>query len=277
SLWLDPGARGPRSMVLGAAGAPDACRIGDDGQQYLGKLYRAGDRRASIAGSGGQPLHAGHAGWRCDREPPDRAVHKPVRRARGAADQRSSRHHGAAHGRASLACGAVTGRGPGCMPALGTQRPLGCPGDAARHNRCPARRIIRLNPGARCGTTGAFPLRKATMSFKSPDFGDRMGAAAKAKKAALDQFRAKSADPAAAERQAARNAAQRAREAREAERRTARREAEARAAAEQAALEAARAAEQAAREAALAEQAALELAQEAERRAAILSKAAAKA
>src|SRR5579871_320269 len=94
------------------------------------------------------------------------------------------------------------------------------------------------------------PTDKVTMSFKDPNFGDRLGAAANAKKAALEQFRAKAADPALAERQAARQAAQIARDARDAERRKARQEAEARAAAEKAAQEAARQAEQAAREAA---------------------------
>lgn len=154
--------------------------------------------------------------------------------------------------------------------------------------RPPVHRIIHLNPAAQYGTTGASSRGKAIMSFKSPSFGDRVGASANAKKAALERFRVKSADPAAAERQAARKAAQLARDARDTERRTARQEAEARAAAEQAAQaaardaerdarEAARVAEHAAREAALAEQVAREIAQEAERRGAILSKASAKA
>jgi hypothetical protein len=122
------------------------------------------------------------------------------------------------------------------------------------------------------------------MSFKSPSFGDRMGASAKAKKAALERFRVKSADPAATERQAAREAAQLARDGRDSERRIARQEAEARAAADQRAQAAMRDAERAAEEAArvaeqarLAEQAAREIAEEAERRATILSKASAKA
>ena len=61
--------------------------------------------------------------------------------------------------------------------------------------------------------------------FKEPDFKDRQKAAAVAKQAALDKFRAKAADPAEAERQksradsaAERNAARKIREAEKAER-----------------------------------------------------------
>ena len=115
------------------------------------------------------------------------------------------------------------------------------------------------------------------MSFKSPSFGDRVGASANAKKAALERFRIKSADPAIAERQAVHRATRIARDARHNERGAARKEAEARAVAERESQEAARLAEEAARKEAEARAAEEEAAQEAERRAAILSKAAAKA
>ena len=110
------------------------------------------------------------------------------------------------------------------------------------------------------------------MGFKDPSYLDRKGAATDARKAALEKFREKTNDPAAVERQAARQALAAAREAREAERKAAKaaREAElvqetarAHEAAQQAAREAAAQAERAA-----AERAEREAAEEVERKAA---------
>ncbi|MBA3517683.1 MAG: hypothetical protein H0T75_08600 [Rhizobiales bacterium] len=66
-------------------------------------------------------------------------------------------------------------------------------------------------------------------SFKEADFGDRKNAAANAKKALLEKFRAKPGpdDPAVQERQAQRQAVSEAREARAAERKAAKVAAEA--------------------------------------------------
>jgi len=94
---------------------------------------------------------------------------------------------------------------------------------------------------------------------KKTGFDDRLNAAANAKKAELEKFRARSRvnDPASAERQAARQAVGAARDARSAERDAARLAGVARAADEQAARDAAAEVEQAARDAAAeAEQAA---------------------
>ncbi len=92
--------------------------------------------------------------------------------------------------------------------------------------------------------------------IKGSSFDDRLSAAAQAKKAELEKFRAKSGanDPAFAERQAERQAISRAREARAAEREAARRARLAREAADKAAREAALQAERAAIDAELAEQ-----------------------
>ena len=62
------------------------------------------------------------------------------------------------------------------------------------------------------------------MSFKNPDYGDRLASAANAKKAALAKFLAKPAadDPVVLKRQEERAAIQAAREARAAEREAAR-------------------------------------------------------
>jgi Family of unknown function (DUF6481) len=114
------------------------------------------------------------------------------------------------------------------------------------------------------------PTTTPSRTPKSADLSDRLNAAAAAKKAALERFRAKPGpdDPAVREQQAALKAISDARELRAAERKAAR-EAEA---ARQAAEEAARAAEQAAREEEerrlAAEAAARAVALEAERKAA---------
>jgi hypothetical protein len=63
------------------------------------------------------------------------------------------------------------------------------------------------------------------MSFRVPDLEERQSSAAAAKKAMLEKFRAASADPAAAERHAARAAIHEARLARMAEREAAKRRA----------------------------------------------------
>src|SRR5580700_6278312 len=99
------------------------------------------------------------------------------------------------------------------------------------------------------------------------DFNERLSAAAKAKQALLEKFRARPRpdDPAIAERQAARLAASRARDARAAERKATREAEIARAQAEAVRLAAEAAAHKAATEAA---EAARELALEAERKAA---------
>jgi hypothetical protein len=101
-------------------------------------------------------------------------------------------------------------------------------------------------------------------------FDDRLSAAANAKKAELEKFRARSGtnDPAFAERQAARHAVSLARDARTAERAASRLAGLAREAAEQSARDAAVEAEQAARAAEVARQAADDVALEAERKAA---------
>lgn len=107
-------------------------------------------------------------------------------------------------------------------------------------------------------------------NHKGDDFNERANAAANAKKAAAERFRAKAAtdDPAFAERQAALQAISDAREVRTAERKAAREAEAARLAAE----EAARVAEQAARDAEklvlAAEQKARDVALEVERKAA---------
>ena len=116
---------------------------------------------------------------------------------------------------------------------------------------------------------------------KKTSFDDRLNAAANAKKAQLEKFRARSGgkDPGFAERQAARQAVGVARDARAVGRNTARlagiaREADEQAArdaaakAEQAARDAAAEAEQAARDADVARQAADDVALQAERKAA---------
>jgi hypothetical protein len=105
--------------------------------------------------------------------------------------------------------------------------------------------------------------RSEMAKTRDPDFAERLGTAAKARKAHLENFKAKWGpnDPGFAEREAARQAISQAREARAAERKAARLAAEAREAEEKAAREAVLAAEQAAREAALeAERIALEAA-----------------
>ena len=101
---------------------------------------------------------------------------------------------------------------------------------------------------------------------REPDFAERLSTAAKAKKADLERFRAKSGlnDPGFAERDAARQAIATARDIRVAERKAAR---ESALAAEKAAREAALQAKKLAREAALIEQAAREAALEAQRKA----------
>src|SRR5947208_1363370 len=94
------------------------------------------------------------------------------------------------------------------------------------------------------------PLRWSEMSsFKGTSVDDRLRAAANAKKAELEKFRARSGtnDPAFAERQAARHAVNVARDARTAERNVSRQAAVAREATEQAARDAAVEAEEAAR------------------------------
>ena len=105
---------------------------------------------------------------------------------------------------------------------------------------------------------------------KKTGFDDRLNAAANAKKAELEKFRARSRvnDPASAERQAARQAVGAARDARSAERDAARLAGVARAADEQAARDAAAEAEQAARAAEIARQAADDVVLQAERKAA---------
>src|SRR5918998_5092084 len=98
-------------------------------------------------------------------------------------------------------------------------------------------------------------------AFKHDNFNERLAAAANARKAALEKFRARPGpdDPAVLERQAARKAIAEAREARIAERKAARAAEAARQAAEAAARapeQERRAAEQAARQADAAERAA---------------------
>ena len=101
-------------------------------------------------------------------------------------------------------------------------------------------------------------------------FDDRLNAAANAKKAELEKFRARSGanDPASADRQAARQAVGAARDARAAERNAARLAGIAREADEQAVRDAAAAAEQEARDAEIAKQAADDVVRQAERKAA---------
>lgn len=90
--------------------------------------------------------------------------------------------------------------------------------------------------------------------FKGTNFTDRLSAAANAKKAQLEKFRARSGgdDRAVAERQATRHAVTVARDARTAERKAVRRAGIAREAAEKAARDTAAVAEQAAHDAAMA-------------------------
>jgi hypothetical protein len=104
-------------------------------------------------------------------------------------------------------------------------------------------------------------------SFKGSGFADRLTAAAKAKRAQLDKFRAqpKADDPAVIDRSAARLAASAARDARVAERKAARQAADA---ASKAALESERAAQAAQDAEAAAERAIREVALETERKAA---------
>jgi hypothetical protein len=120
-----------------------------------------------------------------------------------------------------------------------------------RYNRCP--RSLHRH-------------RRSMAKFQDTNFADRLNAAAKAKKAALEKFLAKPAedDPALAERRAARAAALAARERRTAEKKAAREAAEAAAAIEQAAREEALKREEEARAIALKEE---EAAREAEREA----------
>src|SRR5712692_1943237 len=105
-------------------------------------------------------------------------------------------------------------------------------------------------------------------SFKGTSFDDRLSAAANAKKAELEKFRARSGtkDPAFAERQAARHAVSVARDARTAERNASRAAGVAREATEQASRDAAIEAEEAARAAEVARQAADDVALQAERK-----------
>jgi hypothetical protein len=105
---------------------------------------------------------------------------------------------------------------------------------------------------------------------RKTSFDDRLGAAAKAKKAELEKFRVRSGanDPAFAERQAARHAVGVARDARTAERNASRLAGLARDAAEQTARDAAVEAEEAARAAEIVKQAADDVALQAERKAA---------
>jgi uncharacterized protein DUF6481 len=105
---------------------------------------------------------------------------------------------------------------------------------------------------------------------KKTSFDDRLSAAANAKKAELEKFRARSGanDPAFAERQAARHVISVARDARIAERNASRVAGLAREAAEQTARDAATEAEEAARAAEVAKQAADDVALQAERKAA---------
>src|ERR1700730_6311542 len=95
-------------------------------------------------------------------------------------------------------------------------------------------------------------------NLKGTSFDDRLSAAANAKKAELEKFRARSGvnDPAFAERQAARHAIDVARDARTAERKASRLASVAHEAAEKAARDAAAEAEQAARDAEVAREAA---------------------
>jgi hypothetical protein len=106
-------------------------------------------------------------------------------------------------------------------------------------------------------------------SLKGTSFDDRLSAAANAKKAELEKFRARSGvnDPAFAERQAARHAIDVARDARTAERKASRLASVAHAATEKAAQDAAAEAEQAASDAEVAGQAAHDIALQAERKA----------
>jgi hypothetical protein len=101
--------------------------------------------------------------------------------------------------------------------------------------------------------------------YKDADFKERLSAAAQAKRAMLERFRAKADDPAALEREAARRAVSEAREQRHAERKAAR-EAEAAQKKADAERHAAETAEREARE--KAEKEARELSLEAERKAA---------
>jgi hypothetical protein len=105
---------------------------------------------------------------------------------------------------------------------------------------------------------------------RKTNFDDRLSAAANAKKAELEKFRARSGanDPAFAERQAARQAIGVARDARTAGRNASRLAGVAREADEKAARDAAEEAEQTARGAEVARQAADDVALEAERKAA---------
>jgi hypothetical protein len=119
-------------------------------------------------------------------------------------------------------------------------------------------------PTDHCMTWGEMDNSRKT------SFDDRLGAAAKAKKAELEKFRARSGanDPAFAERQAARQAVSVARDARTAERNASRLAGLAREAAEQTARDIAVEAEEAARAAEVARQAADDLVLQAERKAA---------
>ena len=107
-------------------------------------------------------------------------------------------------------------------------------------------------------------------NFKGTSFDDRLSAAANAKKAELEKFRARSGttDPAFAERQAARHAISVARDARTAERNVSRLASVAQEAAEKAARDAAVEAEQTATDAEVARHAAHDVALQAERKAA---------
>jgi hypothetical protein len=107
-------------------------------------------------------------------------------------------------------------------------------------------------------------------NLKGTSVDDRLSAAAKAKKAELEKFRARSGvnDPAFAERQAARHAISVARDARTAERKASQLASVAHEAAEKAARDAAAEAEQAARDAEVARQAAHDVALQTERKAA---------
>jgi hypothetical protein len=110
-------------------------------------------------------------------------------------------------------------------------------------------------------------MNRSEMSkFNGTGFDDRLNTAAKAKKAELEKFRAKSGpnDPAFAERQAARHAISVARDARVAERKAAQLASDAREAAAKATREAAAEAEQTDRDAEVARQAAHNIARQAE-------------
>ena len=107
-------------------------------------------------------------------------------------------------------------------------------------------------------------------NLKGTSFDDRLSAAANAKKAELEKFRARSGvnDPAFVARQAARHAVSVARDARTAERKASRLASVAHEADERAARDAAAEAVQAARDAEVARQAADDVALQAERKAA---------